>query len=52
MLLAVTKTQPLEKMQEAKEAGLREFGENRVQELMDKYPQFNDINWHLIGICN
>jgi PLP dependent protein len=49
-LIAVSKTQPIEAIQVAYDAGLREFGENRVQELAPKaeaLPQ--DIRWHLIG---
>jgi PLP dependent protein len=49
LLLAVTKTQPLEIMSTAEKAGLTDFGENRVQELMDKLQFFPKINWHLIG---
>lgn len=49
-LIAVTKTRSIEEMKEAQEAGLVDFGENRVQELEGKYDQFDDqINWHLIG---
>jgi PLP dependent protein len=49
-LIAVTKTQPLEKIQEAYDAGHRIFGENKVQELVGKYEALpKDIEWHLIG---
>ena len=49
-LIAVSKTQPIEKIQEAYESGHRIFGENKVQELMRKYPELpGDIEWHLIG---
>ena len=50
-LIAVTKTKPIEMMQEAKNAGLFDFGENRPQEIVSKYPEFEDdgIQWHLIG---
>jgi|SRR5436190_11769559 len=49
-LIAVTKTHPAEKIQEAYDAGQRIFGENRVQELVEKNPQLPaDIEWHLIG---
>lgn len=49
-LIAVSKTKPLEFLQEAYEAGVRDFGENKVQELMDKIPQMpSDIHWHMIG---
>ena len=49
-LVAVSKTHPAEDIQEAYDAGIRDFGENKVQELMSKIdvlPQ--DIRWHLIG---
>ena len=49
-LIAVTKTKPVSDLWEAYHAGEREFGENKVQELMDKQPQLpSDIKWHLIG---
>lgn len=49
-LLAVTKTHPVSLIKEAYDAGLREFGENRVQELTEKVDQLpEDVKWHLIG---
>lgn len=49
-LIAVTKTKPVSMLMEAYEADARIFGENRVQEIMDKYPQLpGDIQWHMIG---
>lgn len=49
-LVAVTKTKPLETIMEAYDAGHKIFGENRVQELADKYEQLpQDIDWHMIG---
>jgi len=49
-LVVVTKTQPLDKIMEAYDAGHRIFGENRVQELIQKYEALpKDIEWHLIG---
>ena len=49
-LIAVSKTKPAEMLMEAYEAGVRDFGENRVQELVDKYEQLpKDIRWHMIG---
>ncbi|TDT61838.1 YggS family pyridoxal phosphate-dependent enzyme [Fonticella tunisiensis] len=48
-LVAVSKMQSLEKMYEAKECGLRVFGENKVQELLDKYDKIQDVKWHFIG---
>ena len=49
-LIAVSKTKPLPMLQEAYEAGVRDFGENRVQELVEKYEALpGDIRWHMIG---
>lgn len=49
-LIAVSKTKPLPDLQEAYEAGARDFGENKVQELVDKIPALpSDIRWHMIG---
>jgi PLP dependent protein len=49
-LIAVSKTQPVEKIREAYETGHRIFGENKVQELAAKQEALaNDIEWHLIG---
>lgn len=49
-LVAVSKTKPAEVIQEAYDAGQRVFGENKVQEMVDKYDQLpKDIQWHLIG---
>ena len=49
-LLAVSKTKPLEYLEEAYNCGIRDFGENKVQELVDKYDNFHkDVRWHLIG---
>ena len=49
-LIAVSKTKPLESITEAHNAGQRIFGENMVQELVEKYEQLpKDIEWHLIG---
>lgn len=50
-LVAVTKTVPVEQMQRAQQAGVKIFGENRVQELLEKYPFFqgSEITWHIIG---
>ena len=49
-LVAVSKTKPNEFILEAYEAGHRDFGENYVQELTDKYEQLpKDIRWHFIG---
>ena len=49
-LVAVTKTQPADKIKELYDKGQRHFGENRVQEWMQKYEILpKDIAWHLIG---
>ena len=49
-LIAVSKTKPGEMLEEAYETGIREFGENKVQEMMDKYEVMpKDIHWHMIG---
>lgn len=49
-LIAVSKTQPIEKIQEAYFAGQRLFGENKAQEMAAKFEQLpKDIEWHMIG---
>ena len=49
-MLGASKSQPLERIQAAIAAGLRVFGENRVQEALGKIPQLpEDLEWHLIG---
>lgn len=49
-LIAVSKTKPVELLQEAYDAGQRDFGENYVQELVDKHQLLpKDIRWHFIG---
>ncbi|HTD98349.1 MAG TPA: YggS family pyridoxal phosphate-dependent enzyme [Mucilaginibacter sp.] len=49
-LIVVSKTKTVDEIKEAYEAGQRLFGENMVQELVDKYEQLpKDIKWHLIG---
>ena len=49
-LIAVSKTKPVEMLMEAYEAGVRDFGENYIQELVDKIPQLpSDVRWHMIG---
>lgn len=49
-LVAVTKTRPVELLEEVYSLGLRNFGENRVQEMVDKQPLLPaDIKWHQIG---
>ena len=56
LLLAVSKTKPVELIGEAVQAGLVSLGENKVQEIMEKYepmqvytPEGERIHWHLIG---
>jgi uncharacterized pyridoxal phosphate-containing UPF0001 family protein len=50
ILVAVSKTKPNKAIEEAYAAGQRIFGENRVQELVDKHEALpKDIEWHLIG---
>ena len=49
-LIAVSKTKPVEMLQDVYDCGCRHFGENKVQELMDKYDKLpKDIKWHMIG---
>ena len=49
-LVCVTKTKPVEMLQEAYDAGERDFGENKVQEITAKKPLLpNDVRWHMIG---
>ena len=49
-LVAVSKTKPNENLLEAYKAGQRDFGENKVQEMVDKAESLpQDINWHMIG---
>lgn len=49
-LVAVSKTKPNELLLEAYEAGVRDFGENKVQEMSEKAEQLpKDIRWHMIG---
>ncbi len=49
-LIAVSKTHPASAVKEAYDCDIRDFGENKVQEIMDKYDVLpSDIRWHLIG---
>ncbi len=49
-LIAVSKTKPVSDIEEAYTTGIRDYGENKVQELDEKYPVLpKDIKWHLIG---
>ena len=49
-LISVSKTKPVEMLREAYDLGVRVFGENKVQEIRDKYEALpKDIEWHMIG---
>lgn len=49
-LIAVSKTKPVGALLEAYQAGVRDFGENKVQEILEKYPQMpEDTRFHMIG---
>lgn len=49
-LIAVSKTKPVSSLGEAYDTGIRDFGENKVQELLDKMQELpSDIRWHMIG---
>lgn len=48
-LVAVSKTQPAEVLVGAYNEGIRIFGENKVQELIEKYPALQNVSWHLVG---
>lgn len=49
-LIAVSKTKPVSMLMDAYECGCRDFGENKVQELVEKYEVMpGDIKWHMIG---
>lgn len=49
-LVAVSKTKPIENILEAYQSGQRVFGENKIQEMTEKYHQLpKDIQWHMIG---
>ena len=48
-LIAVSKTKPVSMLMEAYDSGIRVFGENKVQELCDKYEEMpKDIQWHML----
>jgi pyridoxal phosphate enzyme (YggS family) len=50
LLIAVSKTKPIPDIEEAYDEGVRDFGENKVQELTEKYEALpKDISWHFIG---
>ena len=48
-LIAVSKTVDVDKVKEAIDSGVVDFGENKPQELVRKYEVYNDLKWHLIG---
>ena len=49
-LVAISKTKPTEDLIEAYEAGQRHFGENKIQEMTDKWEELpKDIKWHMVG---
>lgn len=48
-LIAVTKTHPPEMINEAIDLGITDIGENKVQEILDKYDKVKPVRWHLIG---
>ena len=49
-LIAVSKTKPVSMLKECYDAGVRDFGENKVQEIIEKYDQMpKDVRWHMIG---
>jgi len=49
-LIAVSKTKPISDLKEAYNAGIRDFGENKVQEIQAKQPEMPaDVRWHMIG---
>lgn len=49
-LVAISKTKPVEMLMECYDAGQRIFGENKVQEMLDKQAAMpNDVQWHLVG---
>lgn len=49
LLVAVTKLHSAEEINEAISCGITDIGENKVQEIMDKYERVNPVRWHLIG---
>lgn len=48
-LIAVTKTHPPEMINEAIDAGISDIGENKVQEILEKYDKVKPVRWHMIG---
>ena len=48
-LVAVTKNRSIDQIQQIVDCGIKDLGENRVQEFLEKYPHFDNVNWHIIG---
>ena len=49
-LITVSKTKPISLLKEAYDAGSRDFGENKLQQMLDKIPEMpSDVRWHMIG---
>jgi len=49
LLVAVTKLHSTDEINEAIACGITDIGENKVQEIMDKYDRVDPVRWHLIG---
>lgn len=49
LLVAVTKLHDVDEINEAIDCGITDIGENKVQEIMNKYDRVNPVRWHLIG---
>ena len=49
LLVAVTKLHTVEEINEAIDCGITDIGENKVQEIMEKYDHVKPVRWHLIG---
>jgi len=49
LLVAVTKTRSVEEINEAISLGVTDIGENKVQEILEKYDRVSPVRWHLIG---
>ena len=50
-LIAVTKTVDIQRIKQAISCGVTDIGENRVQELLEKYDKIKGVNWHMIVTC-
>ena len=49
LLIAVTKTRTPDEINAAIDAGITDIGENKVQEILDKYDEVKAVRWHMIG---